>query len=189
MNGKNKKKFLLAILLIVLLVALIANVNAADDTQMNSPLMQVEIIHEASSASSVSEYGFIEIPYVAPSVTEALAHNGVEAFQTEELPDKHDARNGGYVTSAKNQMNLGTCWAFAALSAAESSLIKNKGWDVDTVDLAEAQLAYFAYRNPPDTLGMLESHITTSNYYQAGGNPVMTVPILAKWSGAVDENE
>ena len=53
-----------------------------------------------------------------------------------DIPSKYDARTEKCITSVKTQGDYGSCWAHAALSSCESSLIKYNGYDTD-VNLAE----------------------------------------------------
>merc|ERR1712223_750127 len=56
-----------------------------------------------------------------------------------DIPDTWDSRAKGWVTSVKHQMGCGSCTAFAAIAAAESSLLK-AGADRSTLDLSEQWL-------------------------------------------------
>lgn len=58
---------------------------------------------------------------------------------------KYDPRSLGLVTSVKNQGQWGLCWDYAAMSTAESSLIKT-GLANYSVDLSELHSAYVAYK-------------------------------------------
>ena len=60
-------------------------------------------------------------------------------------PAKYDPRSLGLVTSVKNQGQWGLCWDYAAMSTAESSLIKT-GLANYSVDLSELHSAYVAYK-------------------------------------------
>lgn len=51
----------------------------------------------------------------------------------------YNAMNAGYVTSIKNQGNLGTCWAFSSISAVESNALKN---NIGTYDFSESHMIY-----------------------------------------------
>ena len=86
------------------------------------------------------------------------------------LPDHYDLRHvpdgkGGevsYVTPVRLQNPYGTCWGYAGIAAAESSLLSSgiaqkDGFDVNTLDLSEKHLAYFA-----------TSHIEDENNSQYG---------------------
>jgi len=55
----------------------------------------------------------------------------------EALPTSYDARDFGFVTSAKDQGNCGSCWAFAAVGGMESHMLKAFG--VGPEDLSEQQ--------------------------------------------------
>lgn len=59
------------------------------------------------------------------------------------LPSHYDMRDEGKVTSVKYQGKPGTCWAYAAISAAESNLIVNGYADSD-VDLSENHMVYYS---------------------------------------------
>lgn len=66
------------------------------------------------------------------------------------LPVKYDSRDYGCITSKKNQYGA-TCWAFASIAAAESSLIRT-GLADSSIDLSEFHLAYYMDHNFHDPL-------------------------------------
>jgi C1A family cysteine protease len=81
------------------------------------------------------------------------------------LPSKYDLREQGRVTPVKNQGNLGTCWAFATLTALESSLL------------------------PEEQQEFAEDHMTLCNSFSQeqndGGDYTMSMAYLAAWQGPV----
>lgn len=107
------------------------------------------------------------------------------------IPSAYDSREQGLITSVKNQASTGACWSFAAISAAETSAVKNGFADINTVDYSEAHLTWFGLRsfseNEADpTHG---DGIFSPSPYTDGGNWMRSVFALARWSGAqLEEN-
>lgn len=88
-----------------------------------------------------------------------------------------DLRSKGTVTSVKVQNPYGTCWTFAALASAESSLVSR----FTDIDLSELQLASFSFYSPgayssPDPLN-------------AGGNLFMALNTLARNNAGATEEQ
>ena len=75
------------------------------------------------------------------------------------LPEYYDLRDKGVITSVKDQTPFGTCWAFAAISSCEGSILSELGMTTDEfaekygmeMDLSEKHLAYFANNHLPST--------------------------------------
>ena len=81
------------------------------------------------------------------------------------LPYKYDLREQQRVTGVKDQGALGTCWAFATLTALESTLL------------------------PEEKIAFAEDHMTLCNSFNQGqndgGDYTMSMAYLASWQGPV----
>lgn len=110
---------------------------------------------------------------------------------TSQIPEFYDSREQGLVTSAKNQASTGACWSFAAISAAETSAVKNGFADINSVDYSEAHLTWFGLQSLSDNIDD-PTHgdgIFSPSPYTDGGNWMRSVFALARWSGAeLEEN-
>ena len=136
------------------------------------------------------------------SVTIALAFvpffgmQGNAVYAEDDDGIRYDSRSLGYVTPVKNQNLLGTCWAFATISAIESSLLAHGQADsAESLDLSERQLAYFSYNLVPDLLGGTaeDQNIPISpgndNYLENYGNAWLTTEVMASGIGVVNETD
>lgn len=85
------------------------------------------------------------------------------------LPGRYNYEEEGRIGGAKNQGQLGTCWAFAALTALESSLM------------------------PEENIDFSEDHMSLNNSYNLnqseGGDYEMAIAYLAGWQGPVLEQD
>ena len=85
------------------------------------------------------------------------------------LPAKYNYEEEGRVNIARNQGHFGTCWAFAALTALETSLL------------------------PEEVFDFSEDHMTLNNSYnltqEEGGDYQMAMAYLTAWQGPVLEKD
>ena len=117
-----------------------------------------------------------------------------EAGKFAKFPSKFDAREEGIVTSVKNQMPYGACWAFAMASAMETSLLRR---GAGTFDLSEEHLCYFFANRVGDALGNTDNDHNYHNMYNwagekdyhEGGNDMLAAEFLSTWSGMAAEEE
>ena len=169
------KRRMMALVLGVLLVIGAPNINT--------------VYAETDSDTQEENYGYIDTGerteyYVPADGNEnAVLYNSV-------LPEKYDSREYGRVTSVKNQGAFGTCWAFAAIGEAESSLL-TQGLVNQDIDLSEYQFAYFFYHYAVDSLENLKNDYSRSmngSYLMAGGNNYYSMFALSSWRGTGKES-
>lgn len=142
-------------------------------------------IPKNGTISSGSSYGYAE------NGLNSSLENDIDADCAVTYPAKYDPRPAG-VSGARHQY-LGSCWAYSALAAAESNLIK-KGYTDSTIDLSEFQLIYFMNHENIDPLGNYtkdtkDSGKTMTELFNQGGSPKAAVSFLSKWTGPVQESQ
>ncbi len=121
------------------------------------------------------------------------------ALASELFPEKYDLRDKGVVTPVKLQSPLNTCWAHAAIAAAETSILYELGTTYDDyqIDLSERYLAWFAYFTVPESyagaaqagegLDMSSSGIPSS-VLQRGGYAHYASTLFSAGVGPVSES-
>lgn len=107
---------------------------------------------------------------------------------TDSLPAVYRSDALGYVTPAKKQGNSNLCWAFSAISCAETEAIKNEGFPEDT-DFSEWGLAYFFFYGGVDPLGGLkgDGFQLGVNYMDIASNLFLATQSLSNWKGIHNE--
>lgn len=106
------------------------------------------------------------------------------------LPSVYDPRLTGKVASRiEDQGEHSNCWAFAAVAAMESNLIK-KGYADSSINLSENHLTYFLYNRETDPVGYTAGDYNMAMrdmWYANGGTVQGTALTLTTWSGTVKE--
>lgn len=121
---------------------------------------------------------------IAAGVKEAVAPQQYEsapagtADKALSLPASYSAVLEGYVTPAKDQGNLNTCWDFAGISALETYLLKN---GFGPFDFSEEHANHWATKRINGTGWQ-------RNYYDAGYSQMMP-GYFTSWSGPRTEQE
>lgn len=106
-----------------------------------------------------------------------------------------------YVTSVKHQRPFGTCWGFAAIAAAETSILADMAPDTEakaikTLNLSEKQLTYFARvaindeNNPQNGEGTYTTvtEPKSDDIYNVGGTPFLAASSFATGVGPTSED-
>ena len=113
------------------------------------------------------------------------------------LPASFDMRDRGWVTPVKLQNPWGTCWAFGAIAASESSILSNASltFDQTNLDLSERHLAWFAmqpvtYAEDPAQAGEGACDLRGGNQkFQTGGPNILVTTLFSQGVGPVTEQE
>lgn len=100
----------------------------------------------------------------------------------EEIPSSYDLRDYGWVSSVKDQMAGGSCWAFAAMAAAESAILKatNETYDFSEENMKNLAVIFSKY-------GMESWYGRYALYPNEGGNNYMAIGYLVSWMGLINE--
>lgn len=94
------------------------------------------------------------------------------------LPTKYDLRDDGFVTPVKDQQAGGNCWAFAAIAALESCLLKASNV---TYDLSEG--------NMKNIMALFSDYGWSTIKPNEGGNDDISGSYLVSWLGPINESD
>lgn len=115
----------------------------------------------------VLQYMGISVPEIPGMKSVTVAEEETEEEFTKELPRRYDLRETGKQPTVRSQGGLGTCWAIAASSALESTLMPNE---------------YLEFA--PDHMSLRNSFERSQN---DGGDYTMVMAYLTAWQGPVLE--
>ncbi|MBR5503030.1 MAG: hypothetical protein IKV87_01085, partial [Methanobrevibacter sp.] len=92
-------------------------------------------------------------------------------------------RDYGFVTPVKDQGNTGNCWAFATMAALESHLLKTENTSYNL-----SQKWDFSENNLKNVMSSLGRN-GTDKLVDGGGNMLMALAYLLRWSGPINESD
>jgi len=201
-NTKMKKRWIAFALAFAMILALLP-VNRAVTAYAANPDAEME-------AGAVNSVDYSDIIEQIDPTADAFDFNSEEAraellAEAETYPASFDLRNvdgRSYVTPVRSQAPFGTCWGFAAIGAAESSILGAglNGADGQpatpaTLNLSEKQLAYFSavpLNDPSNSQNgegqLVEDFITTQSLLDRGGNACIATSVLAQGVGPEHES-
>ena len=147
---------------------------------------------KSGSAQTQSQYNgyipfHIDLSHLAKNPpVEISDSNSKKLTKAASIPTTYDLRNVGYLTSVKNQGSYGTCWAHASIGAIESNLLK-KG--LETYDLSEMHLAWFAFRNSDKSKAFHDLNSSSfKDVMDHGGNAFYSAALFSRLAGPVTES-
>ena len=114
-----------------------------------------------------------------------------------DIPQQYDLRKDGLVTPVKLQNPWGSCWAFGAIAAAESSILSAYGstYTDSKLNLSERHLAYFAYQPVTEEInpdqqgeGLLTLSTDKNAAFDAGGGQVYVTTLFSQGVGPLAES-
>lgn len=147
---------------------------------------ETAILSEPESDHNTPPPGYIDDEFAAERLGSGQNQARLYALRNS-IPAKYSAVEAGYATSVKDQGSWGSCWAFAAVAAAESAYKRLTGKEAD---MSETHLINFLYNDDlagPD--GGLEGDkvIPSRAKVDNGGNGMYTTFAMARWTGVADE--
>lgn len=147
MNGCKKllSVFMSAILVLSVMTPIIS-VNAEDK-------LRISVVNLVADGE-VSETGYLGEKWIDENGNEVIFESSVTtkkpvANQNISIPSKYSSKDSGYCTDVRYQGGTNSCWAFASVAAAETTLLR-KGLvtkESEISDLSEAHLVWFAHKS------------------------------------------
>ncbi len=181
------KKYVSITLIFSMLLCCICNsfyVSALDSAESDE--LSMGTVHSPEMTLNPTT-GYINVDYTA----ETISDGGKLGVRGDSLPDSYDSRDLNRITPVLNQGSSSACWAYSAVAVSESSLIADKGYTLDNIDLSELHMVNYSYSHAYDQFGMLDGDYSETAYgpYRTGGMHYMTSMALARWTGVVDEKK
>ncbi len=99
---------------------------------------------------------------------------------------RFDSRDYNIITPVRDQGTSDLCWAYATISASETSILL-EGIEQNSLSLSPEMLGYFRHNRGADPLGNTTGEVTQSsaNWYNTSGDPIYGATVLSQWCGPV----
>jgi len=122
-----------------------------------------------------------------------ISYTNVCASEIETLASatSYDGRNAAIITPVRDQGDSSLCWAYAAISAAEASILKSgvaPGKTENTLSLSPLQLGYARHNRGADPLGNTDGESTGEDWYYGSGNSSYAPALFSQWCGPVADD-
>lgn len=181
-------------LAVILAIALAPSVAFADDTPSGSSIAEQVV---AANERVLSEYNATgNINALIDHDTYNYPANAPMPLANTNLPEKLDLRERGVVTPVKLQNPWGTCWAFGATAASETSILSELGLTYAdyNLDLSERHLAWMAKTplsdgSSQDGEGVHSSSLDPTIVMNHGGAPFEATSVYSSGIGPVSEEK
>lgn len=103
----------------------------------------------------------------------------------------YDSRDYGLVTSVKDQGSSSLCWAYSAISACETSILKSGIDDnssKDTLSLSPISIGYGRYNRPADPLNNVVGEASGNSWLNTSGESSYAGTLMSQWWGPISNS-
>ncbi len=125
------------------------------------------------------------VPYGTSSLEEEVSDEAPMTLMATKIPAYYNSVEKNYITSVKDQGSTNNCWAYSAISVAETDRIVD-GATNKSIDYDENHLVYFSYNTAVDPLGLAYGDYNVGNS-SIGGNTGLAMMTFSNWVGPIKE--
>lgn len=140
---------------------------------------------------SFSHFNFLFSPSYAENNNYVKTSNQTLAESEIWQLSSYDSRDYGLVTSVKDQGSSSLCWAYSAISACETSILKSgidENASKDTLSLSPTSIGYGRYNRPADPLNNVVGEASGNNWLNYSGESSYAGILMSQWWGPISNS-
>lgn len=140
---------------------------------------------------SFSHFNFLFSPSYAENNNYVKTSNQTLAESEIWQLSSYDSRDYGLVTSVKDQGSSSLCWAYSAISACETSILKSgidENASKDTLSLSPTSIGYGRYNRPADPLNNVVGEASGNNWLNYSGESYYAGILMSQWWGPISNS-